>query len=297
MKIIDAHHHFWSVRSGNYPWLLDRTNEGLWGKPADLASEYLVKDLISDARNQNLVKSVHVECGFDRAKVVEETAWLQSLADHPESPGFPHGIVAFADFSDPEVEKVLAGHCEYPNTRGIRQMLNRHRNAAWSMSDREYLKDAKWRGNFGLMEKYNLSFDLQLYYHQIDDAISLAHDNPNIRFMLNHTGMPADRDEESLRAWRSAMQRLAECSNVVTKISGLGMCDRKWTVASIRPFVLNAIEDFGVDRCMFASNFPVDGKFSSYDAVWKAYEEITADFSDGDRRRLFHDNAVKYYRL
>ena len=205
MRIIDPHHHLWSVRSGNYPWLLDRMREVLWGKPADIAAEYLVDDLLDDAKNRDLVKSVHVECGFDSTRPVQETAWLQSLADAPGSKGFPHGIVAHADLSDPKIEETLAGHCEHANIRGIRQMLNRHQRAHWNMSEREYLQDPTWRRNFRLLEKYNLSFDLQLYYHQMDDAITLAEENPGTLFILNHTGMPADRDEEGLRGWRRAM--------------------------------------------------------------------------------------------
>lgn len=297
MRIIDPHHHLWSVRSGNYPWLLNRMEPHLFGKPADIAAEYLPENLLDDARNQGLVKSVHIECGFDPARSVQETAWLQSLADAPGSFGIPHGIVAHADFSDPRIEETLAGHCEHANIRGIRQMLNRHRNVQWSMSEREYLHDPVWRSNFRLLRKYNLSFDLQLYYHQMADAITLAEENPETLFILNHTGMPADRDEEGLRGWRRALQRLAECQNAVTKISGLGMCDQNWTVASIRPFVLKAIEDFGMDRCMFASNFPVDQKFSSYDVLWDAFRAITAEFSVDDRSKLFHDNASRYYRL
>ena len=109
--------------------------------------------------------------------------------------------------------------------------------------------------------------------------------------------MPADRDDESIQGWRQGMQILAHCPNIVAKISGLAMCDWHWTVESIRPFVLNTIDDFGVERCMFASNFPVDKLFSSFDAVWDAFKEITADFSDDEKAALFHHNAEKYYRL
>jgi predicted TIM-barrel fold metal-dependent hydrolase len=297
MKIIDTHHHFWSVKSGNYAWLENRDQERLWGKPADIPSEYLPEDLLADAGDLDLVKSVHVQCGYDPSRPVDETKWLQGLADAPGSGGFPHAIVAFADLSRPDVDEVLSQHREYKNVRGIRHMLNRHKNELWHMSDRDYLKDDTWRQNFSLLAKYNLSFDLQLYYHQIDDAISLAKDNPEILFILNHAGMPVDRDTESIEAWRLALERLAECSNVVAKISGLGMCDWKWTVDSIRPFVLGVIKAFGVDRCMFASNFPVDKNFSDYASVWNAYDEITAEFSEEVRMKLFHDNAETYYRL
>jgi predicted TIM-barrel fold metal-dependent hydrolase len=85
--------------------------------------------------------------------------------------------------------------------------------------------------------------------------------------------------------------------NVAAKISGLGMFDHHWTVESIRPFVLDTIEIFGIERCMFASNFPVDRLSSDYDAIWNAFDRITADFSEPERRALFRDNAIRFYRL
>jgi predicted TIM-barrel fold metal-dependent hydrolase len=115
--------------------------------------------------------------------------------------------------------------------------------------------------------------------------------------VLNHTGMPVDRAPEEIEAWKKSMTLLASADNVFCKISGLGMGDWKWTVDSIRPFVLHAIEAFGVERCMFASNFPVDKLFSSYDDVFNAFKEITRDFSAQERAALFHDNAERVYRL
>jgi predicted TIM-barrel fold metal-dependent hydrolase len=297
MKIIDAHHHFWSVSSGNYSWLEMSDPEMLWGKPSDLPREYFPADLLASTGDLELVKSVHVQCGFNPEYSAHESKWLQSLADAPGSHGFPHAIVGYADFSTSNVEELLSQHCQYKNVRGIRQILNRHDKELWNMSDRDYLKDENWRKNFQLLETFNLSFDLQLYYHQVDEAISLAKDNPNILFILNHAGMPADRDKDSIDAWRSAMHRLAACPNMVAKISGLGMCDKQWTTDSIRPYVIDVHEAFGVDRCMFASNFPVDILFSDYQTVWNAYDAITSEFSEDERANLFHDNAENYYRI
>tara|TARA_B100001123_G_C15334368_1_gene1032294 strand:+ start:554 stop:1450 length:897 start_codon:yes stop_codon:yes gene_type:complete len=298
MKIIDAHHHFWNVSTGSYPWLEEQA-EWLWGNPQDLPREFLPQQLIqgAEAGGLELVKTVHVQCGYNELQPGDETKFLQGLADEPGSRGYPHGIVPFADISSPDLEEVLSQHCEYSNTRGVRQLLNRHKNANWNMADREYLTDSAWRNNFSLLKKFDLSFDLHLYYHQIDDTISLAHDNSETLFILNHASVPADRDQESIEGWRQAINRLAECENAVAKISGLGMCDRTWTVDSIRPFVLDMIDAFGAERCMFASNFPVDSLFSDYQTVWNAYDVITADFSDSDRTGLFHQNAEKYYRI
>ncbi len=298
MKTIDPHHHLWREETRNYPWMeADSTVEVLWGRPADLPRNYLTENLLEDFKNQNVVKSVHVQCEHDHTRPVEETKWLQSVAEAPGSGGFPHGIVGFANFAEPDIEEVLEGHCRYPNIRGIRQILNVHEDPIKTHADRDYLKDDTWRQNFSLLKKFNLTFDLQLYYQQMEDAASLARENSDILLILNHAGMPADRDEDGLRGWRKGIQTLADCPNMVAKISGLGMCDRHWTVESVRPFVLDVIEDFGVERCMFASNFPVDKLFSSFDAVWDAFKEITADFSETEKAALFHDNAELYYRL
>lgn len=297
MKIIDAHHHFWNVSSDKYTWLADESLDLLWGKPIDLPRTYLPNDMEADASPFELIKSVHVQCFRDPADPVEESRWLQSLADDPDLGGYPHAIVAFADFSSPDIDEILSQHCQYKNIRGIRQILNRHPNENWHMSDRDYMQDETWLRNYGLLEARNLSFDLQIFYHQVPDAIRLAQRYPNIPIILNHAGMPADRDPESIEAWRSAMKQLAECGNVTAKISGLGMCDHDWTVESIRPFVVDVVEAFGVGRCMFGSNFPVDSLFSDYAAIWKAYDAITSDLSEDERAKLFHDNAERYYRI
>ena len=81
------------------------------------------------------------------------------------------------------------------------------------------------------------------------------------------------------------------------KISGLGMCDHKWTVDSIRPFVLSMIEIFGPSRCMFGSNFPVDKLYTSFETLFDAFDEITRGFSDSERADMFAGTAERFYRI
>ena len=129
------------------------------------------------------------------------------------------------------------------------------------------------------------------------DAAALASDYPDILIILDHAGMPIDRDEDGILLWQRGMRKLAAAPNVVVKISGLGTADWNWTVKSIRPFVLETIEAFGVSRCMFASNFPVDKLYSDFDTLYSAFRQITEHFSVDECRMLFHDNAAHYYRL
>ncbi|HWA78886.1 MAG TPA: amidohydrolase [Acetobacteraceae bacterium] len=293
--IIDPHHHLYDLEHHRYPWLQDGVKPIVFGDYAAICRSYLLEDFLADAASQNLVKSVHLDVGFDPADPAGETRWLQGLADRQ---GFPHGIVGYADLADPRVEGLLEAHCAHRNFRGIRQSLNYHPDPAKTYLSRPGIsREADWRSGFALLRKFNLSFDLQIYYPQMEESYDLARAFPDTQIILDHTGMPVDRSAEDIAAWKSGLFRLAEAPNVACKISGLGMGDWHWTVESIRPFVLTAIEAFGVDRCMFASNFPVDKLFSSYDAIFNAFKEITRGFSADDRRRLFHDNALGYYRL
>ena len=294
--IIDPHHHLWDLRRNRYPWLQeDLLTPRLEGDTRPIAHDYLLEDYFADARNWNLSKSVHVETGWDPADPVGETHWLQGIADKH---GFPHGIVARASLESPNVEQILEGHARYANVRGIRQAINWHTDAAKTYVDRpDLIKTEAWRRGFALLRRFGLSFDLQLYPAQMADAAALAHAYPDVLMILNHAGMPLDRDEEAVRFWRRGMQELAAAQNVVVKISGLGTVDHNWTLESIRPFVLQTIESFGVPRCMFASNFPVDKLFSDFDTLYAAFSEITAALSAEECRMLFHDNAARYYRL
>jgi predicted TIM-barrel fold metal-dependent hydrolase len=294
--LIDPHHHLWDLEHNRYPWLQTRPlTPRLEGDIEPIARSYVIDDYLKDVRKHNVVKSVHVECGWDPDNPVGETAWLQSVADRH---GFPHGIVARAELDALEVEEILAGHAQYKNTRGIRHIVCWHRDPVKSYVARpDLLIDSRWRHGFRLLRKFGFSFDLQLYPSQMSGALDLARSYPETLIILDHAGMPVDRDEEGIQTWRQGLRGLAAAPNVVVKISGLGAVDWHWTVESIRPFVLETIDIFGVDRCMFASNFPVDKLFSDFDSLYSAFYSITRDFSPGEKRRLFHDNAARYYQL
>ena len=109
--------------------------------------------------------------------------------------------------------------------------------------------------------------------------------------------MPRDWDKAGVALWREGMRAIAEPGNVSVKISGLGMMKHDWTVEDIRPFVLDTIDIVGVDRCLFASNFPVDKLYSDYATLWRAYDEITEAFTEAEREKLFRTNAERDYRI
>ena len=269
--------------------------DGIAGDISSIAHSYLLDDYRADQGRWQVGKCVHVEAAYNRGNPVGETRWLQQLADSSE---VPNGIVAGAELHHPDVEAVLAGHAGFQNTRGIRHCVNWHANSVKTVLDRpDMMNDSCWRAGFALLEKYNFSFDLQLYPSQMADAVRLAADHPDTSIILNHAGMPLDRDGAGLNLWRSGIRALAAQPNVTVKVSGLGMMDWTWTTESIRPFVLETIDAFGAGRCMFASNFPVDKLYSSFEKLYDAFAEIVADFSEAEQRCLFGLNASRIYRL
>ena len=299
IPIVDAHHHLWDLNNEHtkYSWLMVTEGEAFFGDYAAIRKSYLLEDYIKDAQNQNLIKSVHVQAEHDDDKPVNETAWLQSLADNHSSK-FPNAIVAFADFSKNNIVEILDGHQEYKNTKGIRQILSFNKEEPkYSHASEDFMKNTTWVENFKNIRNRNLSFDIQIYKHQMKDAADLANKYDDVLFILNHTGEPCYQTEEYIQSWEENMKKLAKCENVAAKISGLGMFDPQWTIDSTRIFVEKTIQIFGIDRCMFASNFPVDKIFNTFDNYWESFKEITKNYSENDKKLLFSSNAEKFYRI
>jgi len=286
MKIIDAHHHFWDVERNSYPWLTETGRIPFrYGDYAAIRRNYLPEDFRSDWADWDVVGSVHVEAEWDATDPVGETEWLQSVRGKY---GLPSVCVAQAWLHRGDVESVLARQAAYPFVRGIR---HKPPEPVGSMAE------TRWRAGYALLRRYGLSFDLQTPWPRLGEAYALACDYPDTLIVLNHTGLPADRSEEGLAGWRAAMRRFAQAENVSVKISGIGVSGAPWTAASNRQVVRDTIEIFGVERCMFASNFPVDRLVAGYTQIFDGFMAIVSDLSQSERAKLFHDNAVRYYRI
>lgn len=296
LRIVDGHVHLWDLSRARYGWLQD---EPLPNNPAgDMSGiahrNYLLPDYLADAGGWRVNKIVHVECGMPIGQQLAETDWLQSIADAYD---YPHGIVAGADLLDSNLDALLEAHAARPNVRGVRQIVCWHEDPLKTYQPRDLLPDPKWVEGFGKLARHGLSFDLQLYPSQMATAAIIAARHPDIHLIVNHAGLPTDRDEAGMECWRTGLRLLAAQPQVSIKISGLGITDRAWTMQSIRPVVLECIDAFGTDRAMFASDFPVEKVHGSFDAFYSAFDAITADFSADERDRLFARNAEAIYRI
>ena len=298
LEIVDAHMHLWDLSRIRYPWLTPPRPIGITGDVSPIAHNYLLDDYLKDIAAHDsrvrAIKAVHVEAGAKPADSLAETRWLQSIAD---ARGFPHAIVAHAELEKPDVAARLAQHAVHRNVRGIRQILNWHADRAKTYTARDLLADESWQRGFALLARHGFSFDLQIYPSQMPAAARLAARHPDTPLILNHTGMPVDRNTAGIEAWRAGMRALAARMNVAVKVSGLAMLDWRWTPDSLKPFLHETLEIFGADRVMIASNFPVDRLFGTLAAFYEAYRSLLAGASEEERAKLFARNAERIYRL
>ena len=295
LPIVDAHHHLWDLEGAlTYPWMTNGEH-AYQGDNSAFRRNYLPPEYRRDTALHNVIATVHVEAECDRGLQVDETNWLTGIA---ATHTMPNAIVAHAWIDTPDSEEVILRQKAYPLVRGIRTkpIISSGPNDSVCGQPRS-MQDPNWRRGLGLLEKHDLSWDLRVTWWHLAEAAEVAREYPNLRIALNHTGYPLDRSPEALAVWRRGMEALAACSNVHCKISGLTVQGEPWTLAANKPIIRDAISIFGVDRCMFASNIPVDGLKGSWDYIYTCFKRAVADLPLADRRRMFSENALKFYRI
>ena len=294
--IVDAHQHFQDLGRHRYPWLADpAAPRGLEGDLAPIRRDYLADHYRRDVAGLGVVKTVHVQNGWDPADPLGETLWLRDLVAAGHG---PDAIVAFADLADPGAEALLAAHAAVPAVRGIRQILNWHEDPALRVASRpDLMALPAWRRGFARLARHGLAFDLQIYWPQMDMALDLARAFPGTTLVLDHVGMPIDRSPDGLAAWGAALARLAGAPNVVVKLSGFGLGHPRWTVDDTLPLLRRALDLFGPARTLVGSNLPVDRLFAEPAAVFAAIRALAAPLSREDRHAVLRGTAERVYRI
>lgn len=325
LEICDPHHHLWDLpEDGGSPLL------------ASLPSRrYLLPELLADiGGGHNVTRTVFVEArafyredGPPELASVGETEFVNGVAAMCASGRYGSvracdGIVAKADLTaGAHVDALLAAHARAGGARfkgirhtGARDVSGSVPTSAVVPPAGLYLQPA-FRAGFARLAAFDLTFDAWLYHPQIPDLVDLARAFPEQPIVLDHVGTPIGigaydgRRDEIFEEWRTLMRTLASCPNIWVKLGGLGMSMLgfdpidKDTVASAtlatcwRPYIETCIELFGVERCMFESNFPVDAYSCTYAILWNAFKHIAAGCSTGEKTRLFYGSAAEFYRL
>lgn len=285
IPLVDAHHHLWNLGKLPYRWLEqeDPAETALIGDYAPIRRNYLISDYLADIAASGVSGSVHVQAAYSGPDPVEETAWLQSVADKH---GFPHAIVAYCDLAVPDADRQLDRHRAHANMRGVR-----------TFTDGDALLDETFQRGLTALGERGLVYEMQISLDSMGFARNLADMHQNVQFVLEHAGLPAARHNEYYQAWRTALRCLADAPNVAAKVSGLGMTDHVWSAASVKRWAMTVVETFGTTRTMFGSNWPVDSLYSDYHAVATAYRELASELPQAEQHQLLHANAERIYRF
>lgn len=313
IALCDPHFHTWD--------LPNRPNPNLLGAVAEQLPTYLTSDYARDMRELppqlRLVSRVHVETvvgqmdGGIPLDTVDETRWVCSELE-PASAELPFSLVAYVHLArdTAESERLLQEHAEASGGRlcGVRMILNHHPDdpsLTWPQVEScELLRSSIFRQGMTLLDQRNLSFDLSCNPHQIEDAVKVFRDFPGIRVIINHFGFLHDGEGETHeRLWREGMRALAALPNIYVKLSMFwfameGFHQDPSKEERVRGLVREMIDTFGCDRCMFASNYPVDKLMGiGISTLYSKFLQWSADLSDADRSALFHDTEIRAYGL
>ena len=313
LPICDPHHH-------------------LWDHPQ---SRYLLDELLDDiSGGHRIISTVFMECGSmyrtdgpDSFKPVGETEFVNGIAAMSASGNYGYhrgcaSIVSFADLTLGEAAgDVLDAHMHASHRfRGIRHAAGWDSNEVVRNSHtsptQHMLADTTFRRGFAELGKRDLTFDAWLYHPQIPELTDLARAFPDQIIVFDHFGGPLGigpyegKHEEIFEQWKKDVVELATRQNVHAKLGGLVMpingfrfhkrekpATSDELVEATSRYYLHMIEHFGVNRCMFESNFPVDKASCSYTVLWNSFKKLVADFSAEERKSLFHDTATKVYSV
>jgi predicted TIM-barrel fold metal-dependent hydrolase len=316
LPICDPHHHLWDFRPEPVPY-----------------QHYLLPELAEDLNSGHNVRStVFIEVktryrpdGPEEMRPVGEVEFVEALAKESASGTYAQtrvaaAIIGYADMKlgervAPVLDAMLAA--SPTRFRGIRhstgwdpspELVNRDIEGA--------LSSDQYRAGARELARRGLCLENSLYHPQLPELAAFARALPELTIILNHIGglvrigPYANRDDEVLPAWRRGIAAVAACSNVILKLGGVGQrrfgfdwharatpIGSEELAAALAPLMQYCIEQFGPDRCMFESNFPVDKVSYSYTVVYNAFKRLSTGYSAAERAALFHDTAARVYRL
>jgi len=318
LPIIDPHHHLWEFRDER------------------VAHRYLLDEILADVNSgHNIVATVHIECGSmyraDREppyQVIGETEFVNGIAAMSASGLYGDckiaaGIIGTVDLrSGDQVGTLLDMHIAAGagRFRGIRSQASWDQagvaKSGRNVTGPNLFIDREFHKGFAKLADRNLSFEAWCYHPQIPQVTELARAFPETTIVLDHFGGPlgegihATQKDEIYKQWKKDITELARCDNVMAKLGGLNMelngfdwhhksspPDSETLMQATRHYYEFTIEQFGINRCMFESNFPVDMCSCSYTVLWNSFKRLTTGYSDSDKAALFHDNASRIYRL
>ncbi len=278
--LVDTHVHLWDPGRLSYPWLAKCPAINKLHLPADY--DVACGDVVVE-------QMVFLQCECHPAQFQHETQWVSQLAERDPR---IRGIVSKAPLDNgPAVRGELDQLVQNPLVKGVRRVIE-------SEPDLGFCLQSDFIAGVQLLAEFDFSFDICISHVQMANTIKMVSKCPGVRFILDHIGKP-DIKNHLLDPWRDEMRELALMENVHCKISGLATeADHDdWTAEDLRPYIDHAIDCFGFGRVMYGGDWPVATLATGYPRWVQTLDDAVADASPVERRQLFHDNAIAFYRL
>lgn len=281
--IVDTHQHLWDLTRFTLPWQKDAPK---------LQRSFLPSDYRQATAAHNVAATVYMEVDVEVAQQNAEADYVLELCSRDDNP--MAGAVISGRPADPAFPQYMARFKDDVQIKGIRQVLHGGGTPPGFCLAPEFVKGIQHLGEIGK------SFDLCMRSGELRDADKLVSQCPRTRFIVDHCGNMSvtDKDAANRVKWLDGMKALAQRDNVVCKVSGIiASAPENWTPADLAPNVLDTIRVFGMDRVMFAGDWPVCTLRAELGQWIDCLAEIVKDCSEMDRAKLFHDNAVAFYKL
>lgn len=279
-SIIDTHLHLWDLTKFRYAWL---DNYPL------LNRNFLTSDFQAASAGSAVTGGVFVQCDCLPEESLAEAQWVASLVKKGLA---VQGIVAHAPVEvGANVRSHLVELARIPLVCGIRRLLQGEKVAGFCLQP-------SFIAGVQALAEFNFSFDICMRRDQLADAIALVRACPQVSFVLDHFGNP-DIKTKTMEPWRAQISELGQLPNVCCKLSGIVTLadDKKWTPEDLAPYVDHVISSFGTNRVLFGGDWPVVLLASEYRRWVETAQLLLTKLPAIDRKKILHDNAVKFYRL
>ncbi len=297
LPVVDAHLHFWDPTHNYHPWLCDEPMIPFrYGDYAAIRRPFLPDEYRRLAGPHSVMGCVYMEAEWAPGLALEEAAWIQQLH---EATGWPDAMLAQAWLDRDDVEDQLEALSRFALVKGVR-----HKPASLPREDYRpghglagSLECPRYQAGVASLARRGWIFELQVPWWHLGELVALLERHPEMPVVINHAGVPGDRAPATLAGWREALARVAPFPQVMLKLSGIGLPDAPWRLADNREVLRTAIALFGPERCMFASNFPVDSLVVDLAELFDAFKAVSADYTREQRLAMFCDNALRCYGL
>ena len=273
---IDAHQHFWIYNKKQHAWIDDSMQR--------IQQIFLPGNLKPVLEKNGIDGCVTVQAD----QTEEETIWLLQLADENN---FIKGVVGWVDLQATNIEARLEHFAQFSKLKGFRHVVQ-------GESDPQFLARPAFRNGIKKLQRFNFTYDILIYPHQLEAAIDFVVAFPQQPFVLDHLAKPYIK-QGLIKEWHGDLKKLAELENVWCKVSGL-VTEADWQQhkqSDFVPYIEAAVDAFGTDRIMFGSDWPVCLVAASYEKVVQIVYEVLKKFSAEEQQKFFSLNAIRFYNL